>query len=88
MPRNVRLQAAVIPELLAGDVQPGHPGDLCVAAPTGSGKTLAYALPIIHCLHARVVRRVRAVVVVPSRDLVNQVKKVRPRGVASPLLLR
>lgn len=38
-----------------------------------------YTLPIIQCLHTRVVPRVRAVVVVPSRDLVQQVKKVFDR---------
>ena len=70
------VQAAVVPEVIAGARQPCHPGDVCVSAPTGSGKTLAYALPIIQCLHKRVVPRVRAMIVVPSRDLVQQVKRV------------
>ena len=70
------VQAAVVPEVIAGARQPCHPGDVCVSAPTGSGKTLAYTLPIIQCLHTRVVPRVRAMIVVPSRDLVQQVKKV------------
>ncbi|CAI7769027.1 unnamed protein product [Closterium sp. NIES-53] len=47
--------------------------DLCVCAPTGSGKTLAYALPVVQALAGRVVRRVRAVVVLPTRDLAAQV---------------
>ena len=70
------VQAALIPQVLAGAAQPYHPGDVCVSAPTGSGKTLAYVLPLIQCLHQRIVRRVRAVVVVPTRDLVIQVKQV------------
>eukprot|EP00850_Spirogloea_muscicola_P000169 SM000001S04571 [mRNA] locus=s1:955847:958877:- [translate_table: standard] len=48
--------------------------DLCVCAPTGSGKTLAYALPVLQALSARVVRRLRALVVLPTRDLAVQVK--------------
>ncbi|GJP64272.1 hypothetical protein CLOP_g21286 [Closterium sp. NIES-67] len=50
--------------------------DLCVCAPTGSGKTLAYALPVVQALAGRVVRRVRALVVLPTRDLAAQVKHV------------
>lgn len=48
--------------------------DLCVSAPTGSGKTLAYVLPIIERLRVRVVGRLRALVVVPNRDLIPQVE--------------
>ncbi|KAG1501534.1 hypothetical protein G6F46_003223 [Rhizopus delemar] len=50
-------------------------GDLCISAPTGSGKTMAYALPIVDILSKRVVKRLRAVVVLPTRDLVVQVKE-------------
>jgi len=70
------VQAAVIPRLLRGHGSPMHPGDVCVSAPTGSGKTLAYVLPIVQSLSTRVVRRIRAVVVLPNRDLVGQVKMV------------
>ncbi|KAF7317063.1 ABC protein [Mycena chlorophos] len=49
------------------------PRDVCVSAPTGSGKTLAYVLPIL--LSARVVTRLRALVVLPTRDLVAQVRE-------------
>ncbi|KAI8814238.1 P-loop containing nucleoside triphosphate hydrolase protein [Cladochytrium replicatum] len=48
--------------------------DLCVSAPTGSGKTLAYAIPIVETLSQRVVPRVRALVILPTRDLAIQVK--------------
>lgn len=52
---------------------PEGPRDLCVSAPTGSGKTLAYVLPVVEKLKERVVGRLRALVVVPTRDLVPQV---------------
>lgn len=62
--------------------------DICVNSPTGSGKTLAYALPIAQMLSTRVVTRcLRALVVVPTRDLALQVKRVFD-AVASPLGLR
>ncbi|KAI8354136.1 P-loop containing nucleoside triphosphate hydrolase protein [Choanephora cucurbitarum] len=51
------------------------PGDLCISAPTGSGKTMAYVLPIVDILSKRIVTRLRAVIVLPTRDLVTQVKE-------------
>ncbi|CAO3583151.1 unnamed protein product [Absidia cylindrospora] len=51
------------------------PGDLCISAPTGSGKTLAYVLPIVDILSKRIVTRLRALVILPTRDLVVQVKE-------------
>ncbi|KAF9223498.1 DEAD-domain-containing protein [Gyrodon lividus] len=51
------------------------PRDVCVSAPTGSGKTLAYVLPIIEALSNRVVTRLRALIVLPTRDLVTQVRE-------------
>ena len=45
-----------------------------MSAPTGSGKTLAYALPIIEALSSRIITRLRALIVVPTRDLATQVK--------------
>ncbi|PLW41888.1 hypothetical protein PCANC_11057 [Puccinia coronata f. sp. avenae] len=50
------------------------PRDLCVSAPTGSGKTLSYIVPIVEALSSRVVCRLRALIVLPTRDLVLQVK--------------
>ncbi|CAI0544812.1 unnamed protein product, partial [Linum tenue] len=50
--------------------------DLCINSPTGSGKTLAYALPIVQALSNRTVRCLRALVVLPTRDLALQVKEV------------
>jgi ATP-dependent RNA helicase DDX51/DBP6 len=47
--------------------------DVCINSPTGSGKTLAYALPIVQMLSTRKVRCLRALVVLPTRDLALQV---------------
>ncbi|TPX59249.1 hypothetical protein PhCBS80983_g02560 [Powellomyces hirtus] len=67
---------AVLPRLLQTRYSSAAipPGDLCVSAPTGSGKTLAYALPIVETLIGRMVPRVRALIVLPTRDLAAQVK--------------
>lgn len=65
------VQAAAIPKLLATDCDRGT--DMCIAAPTGSGKTLTYVLPIVQRLLPRIVCRLRALIVVPSRDLALQV---------------
>eukprot|EP00041_Stephanoeca_diplocostata_P026987 m.735687 g.735687 ORF g.735687 m.735687 type:complete len:396 (+) comp23092_c0_seq3:208-1395(+) len=70
------VQRAVVPYIVRGYRTPVHLGDVCVSAPTGSGKTLAYVLPIVQCLSTRVVRRIRAVVALPNRDLVGQVRAV------------
>ncbi|KAI7866841.1 P-loop containing nucleoside triphosphate hydrolase protein [Spinellus fusiger] len=72
------VQMAVIPVFLARhslyDTR-RPPGDLCISAPTGSGKTLAYVLPIVDILSKRTITRLRALVVLPTRDLVMQVKE-------------
>ena len=47
--------------------------DLCINSPTGSGKTLAYALPIVQMLANCSVKCLRALVVLPTRDLALQV---------------
>ena len=59
---------------LAGGTSDAH--DICCVAPTGSGKTLAYALPLVASLAFRVVRRLRALVVLPTHDLAQQVGAV------------
>ncbi|KAJ1982814.1 ATP-dependent RNA helicase dbp6 [Dimargaris verticillata] len=71
------VQAAVMPTLLLPAVHSltRHTlRDVCVSAPTGSGKTLAYVIPIVEKLRLRVVVRLRALIVLPTRDLVYQVK--------------
>ena len=65
------IQALVIPDVITSERHCHHirNRDVCVAAPTGSGKTLAFVLPILNSLAERRVRRLRALVVLPSRDL-------------------
>lgn len=76
------VQTALVPFLLSpGPARSLYcpyapPQDICVSAPTGSGKTLAYVLPIIEVLSTRVVTRLRALVVLPTRDLVVQVREI------------
>lgn len=80
------VQQALIPLLL----QPGDSGasflpgtdrilpDLAVSAATGSGKTIAYLLPIIETLKHRGhgTGRLKALIIVPTRELVMQVAAV------------
>ncbi|KAH8146429.1 uncharacterized protein LAJ45_09622 [Morchella importuna] len=68
LPNAFAVQSAVVPLLLDPKA-----GDVCISAATGSGKTLSYILPIVQSLSTRVVTRLRAVVVVPTRELVSQV---------------
>lgn len=63
------IQAQAIPEILAGH-------DLLAAAQTGTGKTAAFTLPTLHKLahgdhHGK--RKVRALVLTPTRELAAQV---------------
>jgi ATP-dependent RNA helicase DDX51/DBP6 len=64
------VQSGVLPLLLPGPEN--YRGDLCVSAPTGSGKTLAYILPIVQSLKQKIVTRLRAIIIVPTRELVTQ----------------
>ncbi|KFO71504.1 ATP-dependent RNA helicase DDX51, partial [Cuculus canorus] len=80
------VQAEVIPAILQSAssgylVGPGgyRPKDICVSAPTGSGKTLSFGLiwPLFwQVLLDRVVCHVRALVVLPTKELAQQVSKV------------
>src|SRR3954466_11960793 len=74
---TTEIQSRAMPTLLAGRSIVG-------VAETGSGKTLAYALPVLHLLKSlensgdRVTAdsQPRAVVMVPTRDLGEQVSRV------------
>lgn len=66
------VQTGVLPLLLPTIAQ--HPGDLCVSAATGSGKTLSYVLPIVQDIQVSVANKLRAIIVVPTRELVSQVR--------------
>lgn len=77
------VQAEVIPAILESAphgllVGPGghRPRDICVSAPTGSGKTLAFVLPVVQVLMQRVVCEVRALAVLPTKELAQQVWRV------------
>ncbi|WP_298211572.1 DEAD/DEAH box helicase [Acidovorax sp.] len=69
------IQAGAIPAILQG-------ADLLGAAQTGSGKTAAFALPLLQQLQLSATqgpsgpRRVRALVLVPTRELAAQVGEV------------
>lgn len=70
------IQTAVIPELLPHHDR-FHQGDLLVSAATGSGKTLAYVLPMIRDLsQGDRLTRPRALIVLPTRELVRQAQQV------------
>ena len=49
--------------------------DIVLLSPTGSGKTLAYLLPVLMSLDPEV-KQVQALVVAPSRELVQQIEQV------------
>jgi ATP-dependent RNA helicase RhlE len=73
------IQVESIPSLLRGQ-------DLLGLAPTGSGKTAAFALPLLQRLVAgrqQAPRRVRVLVLVPTRELAAQVGEVFRRLGAS-----
>ncbi|KAL9051133.1 MAG: hypothetical protein Q9162_006205 [Coniocarpon cinnabarinum] len=68
---SLPVQAGVLPSLLPTNEE--HLGDVCISAATGSGKTLSYVLPILQDLESATPSRLRALIVVPTRELVDQV---------------
>ena len=74
------IQSLVIPDVIASE-RHSHirARDVCVSAPTGSGKTLGFVLPVLNALSTRQVRRLRALIILPSRDLASQVYQVFER---------
>ena len=79
------IQIEAIPLLLRGQ-------DLLGLAPTGSGKTAAFALPLLQRVIAdrqHAYRRVRALVLVPTRELAAQVGQTfRRLGTSCPRALK
>jgi superfamily II DNA/RNA helicase len=63
------IQSLALPDGLAGR-------DVCGKAKTGSGKTLAFGLPLLERIGRAAPHRPRALVLVPTRELANQVKHV------------
>jgi ATP-dependent RNA helicase DDX51/DBP6 len=82
------IQALAIPDVIASERHLHvRSQDVCITAPTGSGKTLSYVLPILNSLSNKGgPRRLRALVVLPSRDLATQVYNVFKSYVAGSLL--
>ncbi|RDL35492.1 uncharacterized protein BP5553_07423 [Venustampulla echinocandica] len=68
------VQAATLPLLLPGQAQ--KPGDVLISAATGSGKTLAYVLPMVEELSRNAIAKLRALIIVPTRELVIQARDV------------
>ena len=60
------IQSMTIADALAGR-------DVCGKAKTGSGKTLAFGLPVIQRTTTAKKRRPRSLILVPTRELANQV---------------
>jgi superfamily II DNA/RNA helicase len=79
------IQAATIPAVLQGR-------DVLASAQTGSGKTAAFALPLLQLLQQTPVekpRRVRLLVLVPTRELAAQVgEEIRSLGQQLPQALK
>jgi superfamily II DNA/RNA helicase len=70
------IQTLTIPDALAGR-------DVCGKAKTGSGKTLAFGLPLLERVRHAEPRQPAALILVPTRELANQVF-----GVLGPLAAR
>lgn len=73
------VQTKVIGQLMddfKDGVSPDRKRDVLVNSFTGSGKTLAYSIPVVEALKDRVVPRVRALIIVPTRPLTQQVRGV------------
>jgi ATP-dependent RNA helicase DDX51/DBP6 len=68
------VQAAALPLLLPANRKPS--GDVLVSAATGSGKTLAYVLPLVRDISLSTVTRLQGLIVMPTRELVSQVREV------------
>ncbi|MDD6714875.1 MAG: DEAD/DEAH box helicase [Firmicutes bacterium] len=60
------IQEKAIPEILKGH-------DLIACAQTGTGKTAAFALPILSMLKDKKPRRIRALIITPTRELAIQI---------------
>jgi len=60
------IQAQAIPMILEGK-------DLLASAQTGTGKTGAFVIPMLHLLATRKSKGVRAVIIVPTRELAVQI---------------
>lgn len=60
------IQEQAIPKILEGK-------DLIACAQTGTGKTAAFMLPVLHLLSEKPHRGIRALILVPTRELATQI---------------
>jgi ATP-dependent RNA helicase RhlE len=71
--RPTDIQFKSIPPILKGE-------DVLAIAQTGTGKTAAFAIPVIHNLHVRKIKRrsdgIKCLVMVPTRELAIQIHQV------------
>ncbi|KAL1377897.1 hypothetical protein pipiens_004106 [Culex pipiens pipiens] len=69
------VQETVIPWILDAHQKPTPfwPRDVCISSPTGSGKTLAFAVPVVQLLLNRIAPAIRALVILPVKELAEQV---------------
>ena len=73
------IQRVVIPYLLQGlegREDSIYSSDICISVPTGEGKTLCYVIPIANYLYTRSYPTLTALIIVPTRELANQVGQV------------
>ncbi|GAV04315.1 hypothetical protein RvY_14616 [Ramazzottius varieornatus] len=74
------VQRTIIPNILSYQnnlrYYAGRPSDMCICAPTGSGKTLAYVIPILQDLSKRSSSKIRALILLPVKELAVQVADV------------
>ena len=78
--RPFEIQTAAMADALAGR-------DVCGRAPTGSGKTLAFGIPLVVGVGRAEPRRPRALVLVPTRELAEQIA-TEIRGFAGAVRIR
>lgn len=68
------IQKEVIPVLLRqNSFKCVQPRDICVSAPTGSGKSLAFTVPVVNSLAQETTTRLRAIIILPGRELAKQI---------------
>ncbi|KAH7650194.1 hypothetical protein FG379_003274 [Cryptosporidium bovis] len=73
------IQEKAIPYILNSinnDMNSRYSSDICISVPTGEGKTLCYVIPISNYLYNRPYPCLSVLVLVPTRELANQVKSV------------
>lgn len=71
---QVSVIETVLKDVEKNTISPNFQGDLLLNASTGSGKTLLYCIPVVQALMDRVVPRLRCIILVPTKPLIQQVR--------------